>query len=152
MHIRRMTHKDLDNITEFERQIFPDPWSRRSFEFEVAGNPFSYPLVLEDQNKIIGYAVIWRIYEEFHIANLAILPDHQGKKFGKYFLEQILKNTDECKYAILEVRESNQRAIKLYENFGFRVIMKRTSYYKNGETALVMQKIFSQENHPESKR
>ena len=48
-----------------------------------------------------------------------------------------------CRYAILEVRENNIRAQKLYKNFGFRTIMKRPSYYKNGETALVMQKIFT---------
>ena len=150
MHIRRMTLEDLNDVAELEQQIFVDPWSRKSFEFEVSNNQFSFPLILEDQNKIVGYAVIWRIYEEFHIANLAILPEHQGKKFGKFFLQQILKNTDECKYAILEVRESNHKAIKLYEKFGFRVIMKRVKYYKNGETALVMQKIFNQEDNPES--
>jgi len=151
MHVRRMTLEDLNNVVELERKIFVDPWSRKSFEFEVSNNQFSFPLILEDQNKIVGYAVIWRIYEEFHIANLAILPEHQGKKFGKFFLQQILKNTDECKYAILEVRESNHKAIKLYEKFGFRVIMKRVKYYKNGETALVMQKIFNQEDKTESK-
>jgi ribosomal-protein-alanine N-acetyltransferase len=150
MHIRRMTLEDLNNVVELERKIFVDPWSRKSFEFEVSNNQFSFPLILEDQNKIVGYAVIWRIYEEFHIANLAILPEHQGKKFGKFFLQQILKNTDECKYAILEVRESNHKAIKLYEKFGFRVIMKRVKYYRNGETALVMQKIFNQEDKTES--
>jgi len=150
MHVRRMTLEDLNNVVELERKIFVDPWSRKSFEFEVSNNQFSFPLILEDQNKIVGYAVIWRIYEEFHIANLAILPEHQGKKFGKFFLQQILKNTDECKYAILEVRESNHKAIKLYEKFGFRVIMKRVKYYKNGETALVMQKIFNQEDKTES--
>lgn len=142
MQIRRMTEKDLDDIETLERQIFPNPWARSSFDFEIKHNPYSFPLILEENKEIIGYAVIWKIYEEFHIANIAIRPDYQGRKLGKYLLMEILKMADNCKYAILEVRESNVKAIQLYEKFGFKVIMKRIAYYQNGETALVMQKIF----------
>ncbi len=149
MIIRRMTEADLDTVVALETRIFPDPWTRSSFEFELTSNRYSLPLVLEDQNQLLGYAIIWRIYEEFHIANIAIHPEHQGKKLGSYFLNEILKMATGCKYALLEVRESNWRAIRLYQKFGFKVIMKRPRYYKNGETALVMQKIF--ESPPENR-
>ena len=95
----------------------------------------------------MGYAIIWRIYEEFHIANIAIHPEFQGKKLGDYFLGEILNLKGDCAYAILEVRESNKKAIQLYKKYGFRTIMKRVRYYRNGETALVMQKIF-RKNQP----
>jgi [ribosomal protein S18]-alanine N-acetyltransferase len=137
MEIRRMTREDLDTIVQLERQIFPDPWSRASFEYEIFQHPYSLPVVLVQETEIFGYAVIWKIFEEFHIANFAIRPDQQGKRFGKLFFEKIL--------ALLEVRESNLRAIQLYQKFGFRTIMKRLNYYRNGETALVMQKIFGKE-------
>jgi ribosomal-protein-alanine N-acetyltransferase len=143
MVVRRMTDKDLEAVTDLERTIFPDPWSRDSFEFDLKNNPYSVPLILEDEQKIVGYAIIWKIYEEFHIANLAIQPEKQGKKLGTYLLKEILNMHQDCAYAILEVRESNKRAIQLYKKFGFRTIMKRTRYYRNGETALVMQKIFT---------
>jgi ribosomal-protein-alanine N-acetyltransferase len=100
---------------------------------------------LLQENEIFGYAVIWKIYEEFHIANFAIRPDQQGKKFGKLFFEKILELREDADFALLEVRESNHRAIHLYQKFGFRTIMKRMNYYRNGETALVMQKIFGKE-------
>ncbi len=142
MKLRPMALTDLDIIVEVEHKVFSDPWPRQSFEFEITKNRFSIPLVLEHQNEIIGYAIIWRIYEEFHIANIAIRPEHQGKKLGKWLLEKILNMADDARYAILEVREKNARAIKLYEKFGFNTIMKRPRYYQNGENALVMQKIF----------
>jgi len=148
MQIRRMTEGDLDTIIELERQIFPDPWSKNSFEYEISQNPFGIPLILENQKKIIGYAIVWKIYEEFHIANFAIRPEYQGKKLGKHFLENLLMLRGECKFAILEVRENNKRAIRLYEKFGFKTILKRHRYYKNGETALVMQKIFIEAINP----
>jgi ribosomal-protein-alanine N-acetyltransferase len=154
MNLRRMKETDLDTVIAFEKQIFPDPWSRSSFEYEIRSNPFSIPLILEKNGEMYGYAIIWRIYEEFHIANIAIHPEKQGQKLGKQFLESIFRLKGDCAFAILEVRESNTRAIHLYEKFGFKVIMKRSRYYKNGETALVMQKIFSQEesdHHTETK-
>ncbi len=142
MEVRSMSDADLDTVVELEKQIFPDPWSRRSFEHELNNNPYALPLILEDNGKIAGYSIVWRIFEEFHIANFAIHPDRQGQKLGNYFLQKILSLKENCSYAILEVRESNYRAIRLYEKFGFRIILKRVRYYKNGETALVMQKIF----------
>jgi ribosomal-protein-alanine N-acetyltransferase len=142
MMIRQMTEQDLKEISLLEKKLFPDPWSYSSFEYELRNNPYSIPLVLTDDQKIIGYAIIWRIYEEFHIANIAIHPEYQGQKLGTQFFKEILKLRDKCAYAVLEVRESNVRAIHLYQKFGFRIIMKRVHYYKNGETALVMQKIF----------
>ena len=145
MKLRRMNESDLDEVLTLEKQLFPDPWSRSSFEYEIGGNPFSVPLVLEIEDKMYGYAIIWRIYEEFHIANFAIHPEKQGQKLGTQFLENIFQLKGDCAFAILEVRESNARAIHLYEKYGFKVIMKRARYYKNGETALVMQKIFSTE-------
>ena len=145
MEIRRMTREDLDTVVQLERQIFPDPWSRASFEYEIFQHPFSLPLVLLQGAEIFGYAVIWKIYEEYHIANFAIRPDQQGKKFGELFFEKVLELREDTDFALLEVRESNHRAIHLYQKFGFRTIMKRMNYYRNGETALVMQKIFGKE-------
>jgi len=144
MQIRRMTQEDLDQVILLEQEIFPDPWSKRSFEYEVTQNAFGIPLILESNHTIIGYAIIWRIYEEFHIANFAIKPGFQGKKIGTHFLQSILSLRGSCKFALLEVRESNLRAIGLYEKFGFKTIHKRLRYYRNGETALVMQKLFSE--------
>jgi ribosomal-protein-alanine N-acetyltransferase len=139
-----MTEEDLSIICEWEQKIFPDPWSKNSFEYEVTQNSFGIPLVLEQEERIIGYAIVWKIYEEFHIANFAIIPEYQGQKLGTHFLESLLTLRGDCKFAILEVRENNKRAIQLYEKFGFKIILKRYRYYKNGETALVMQKLFTE--------
>lgn len=140
MKIRPMEPRDLDRVAELEAQIFKDPWSRSSFEFEVKHNRFSFPVVMEKDGVLVGYAVIWKMFEELHIANIAISPEHQGHGLGEKLLQEVLKNPGICQYALLEVRESNFRAIRLYEKYGFKTIMKRIQYYKDGETALVMKK------------
>lgn len=137
--LRRMRATDLDRIMIIERQIFSDPWSKTSYQYELYGNRFSMPLVLEIDGKIAGYTVVWRIYEDFHIATFGISNDFQGQGWGRYLLKSILELTDKSSRAILEVRESNKRAITLYKSVGFSVINIRKKYYRDGENALVMQ-------------
>ena len=84
---------------------------------------------------------IWKIVDEAHVTNLSVHPDWRNKKFAHRLL---LASIDECykekiKYITLEVRVSNQKAIKLYEKFGFKSLGVRKKYYQdNNEDALIM--------------
>ncbi|RMF58310.1 MAG: ribosomal-protein-alanine N-acetyltransferase [Calditrichaeota bacterium] len=139
-NIRPMREEDLDTVLGIEEKVFLEPWSRRSYMFEIYSNRYSIPVVLEVDNQIIGHAVVWRLFEEFHIATIAIAPEHQGKGWGKFLMNALLGMSDAAEYAILEVRKSNHRAIRLYEKLGFKVTGVRHRYYQNGEDALVMRK------------
>ncbi|MGH1361965.1 MAG: ribosomal protein S18-alanine N-acetyltransferase [Calditrichia bacterium] len=141
VHIRRMTLDDLDYIMPREVELFTDPWSRRSYEFEVSRNRFSLPVVITKDHVMIGYSVIWKLYEEFHIATFAIFPEYQGQGWGSYFMTQLLNEAFDSEIALLEVRKSNHAAIALYRKFGFSTVRVRPRYYKNGEDALLMQRI-----------
>ncbi|NIV72555.1 MAG: ribosomal protein S18-alanine N-acetyltransferase [Calditrichae bacterium] len=140
--IRPMASDDLDTILEIEQQVFRDPWSRQSYQFEINSNRLSRPVVLEYMNEIIGSAVVWNIYREFHIATISISPMHQGRGWGEYFLSALLEMADNAEFAILEVRRSNTAAISLYKKFGFKQISVRLHYYRNGEDAIIMRKDF----------
>jgi putative acetyltransferase len=56
---------------------------------------------------------------------LAIHPDFQGKKVGRtiftIFLEEVARNRPDVGKVELITRESNHRAIRLYESLGFRI-------------------------------
>ena len=143
LSIEKMTLKYVDEVVEIENLLYSDPWSRKSFLYEVIANQFSTPKVLLMDKMVIGYAIVWTIFEEFHIANIAIHPDYQNQGFGTFLLSEILKEDKGLEYAILEVRESNLPAIHLYEKFGFTKISKRYRYYSNGENAIIMRKKFN---------
>ena len=138
--IRPMTMEDLDTIVALEKRIFTDPWSESSFAAELVGKKYSFPLVMELDEKIVAYAVVWHFFDELHIANIAVHPDYRRMGLGKKFMEYILEKFGDAEFAFLEVRPSNTAAVKLYQSFGFKVLSTRKHYYHDGEDALVMVK------------
>ena len=147
--IREMKFEDLDDILEIENQSFSMPWSRGSFESELLNNMALY-ICLECNDKVVAYSGIWKIYDEGHITNVAVLPSYRGLGLSKlllnYLFEECAKN--EIVRLTLEVRESNIVAIKLYEQLGFVNTGKRPRYYTNPiEDAIIMWKELENEKY-----
>lgn len=138
---RLMEEKDIDQILRIEEECFATPWSRESFENELAENKYALYIVLEEEEQVIGYCGAWLIIDEIHITNIAILPEHRGRKLGDALLRKVMEiaRTESAKRMTLEVRVSNHVAISLYRKLGFQDGGIRKSYYSdNYEDALVM--------------
>jgi ribosomal-protein-alanine N-acetyltransferase len=102
------------------------------------------PWVAEEEGRVVGYLVAWHVADELHIGNLAVAPAKQGRGIAASLLSGALASAAErgIEYAALEVRVSNERAIRLYERFGFSGIAIRKAYYEdNGENALIMLRV-----------
>jgi ribosomal-protein-alanine N-acetyltransferase len=140
LRIRRMAARDLDRVLAIEHAVFPAPWSRASFEGELRGRN-SVPWVAERDGEVVGYLISWRVADELHIGNIAVAPAVQRRGVGRRLLAHSLDDARAggAAFATLEVRVSNDRAIALYESFGFRPVAMRRRYYSDtGEDALVM--------------
>ena len=145
--IRNMRLDDLDQVIELENAIFPDPWSYSNFRHEVLVSRVSWPIVAETRHEIIGYAVPWFVEDELHLANIAVSPLYRRQGVGSMLMTVLLEEAlaRGVRRAYLEVRPSNQEAIRLYEKFGFETVGVRPRYYRNGEDALVMQRYLPQQ-------
>ncbi len=138
--VRRMNELDIDGVLAVEEQCFTTPWSRDGFVNEMK-NELSHYLVMTDGGKIIGYAGMWLIVDEAHITNVAILPEHQGKKLGEKLMKALIEHAKArgILSMTLEVRSSNQVAQGLYGKFGFAQRGVRRKYYTDTqEDALIM--------------
>ena len=89
---------------------------------------------------LLGVGCLWAILEEAHITTLAVEPSWQGKKLGLLLLAQLLQSGDRrgLTRATLEVRASNQKALSLYQLFGFKSAGLRKRYYSDGEDASIL--------------
>jgi len=148
LRIRPLTRSDLNRVVEIEHAVFSAPWSRASFEGELATGS-SAPWVAERDGVVIAYLISWVAADELHIGNIAVAPAFQREGIGRELLRYSLDDaaTRGLAHATLEVRVSNDRAIQLYEEFGFRPVAMRRGYYSDtGEDALVMMKDLNREH------
>lgn len=141
--LRPATSDDLKQILSIEVQSYPEPWKIDHFESELE-RPYTRALVLTDDETdtiVVGYIIYWIQAEGVSLLNLAVDPKWRGFGFGMKLMQAMIKEAvnEDISRIVLEVRESNQTAIALYESIGFKVTHKRKSFYSNGETALVME-------------
>ncbi|MEA3408756.1 MAG: ribosomal protein S18-alanine N-acetyltransferase [Candidatus Eisenbacteria bacterium] len=138
-----MRTSDLDRVCAIEEEIFPMPWSRASFEDELATDRCAFPWVAEKDGVVVAYLISWLVEDELHVGNIAVAPSLQGEGVGRALFAYCLGRAFErgVTRATLEVRVSNARAIALYEDHGFIPVALRKRYYSDtDEDALVMLK------------
>ena len=138
--VRPMTKDDLDAVYLIETLSFRSPWSKHSLAGELK-NRVAHYVVMEQDGEVIGYCGMWVLFEEAHITNIAIHPQHRGQGFGKQLLLAAMEHAASfgAEMMTLEVRETNHVAQNMYEKFGFLQQGFRKKYYSDtGEGALLL--------------
>jgi ribosomal-protein-alanine N-acetyltransferase len=133
-------------VLEIEHEAFSTPWTEQMFLQEVEESGFSRCYVALEKGRVVGYFVAWFLRRDVHLLNLAVAKSHQRKGIGRLTLQFLLDLAKrEYKNVIaLEVRESNEAAIRLYRTFGFTPVGVRHGYYDDdNENALVMSRSVS---------
>lgn len=142
--IRLMDLSDLDKIIKIENELFTDAWDVKNFEYELKENEFSKAFVIEKDSILIGYGILYILFERAEIAILAIDNKYQGQGYGQTLIKYMIKEAilSECETISLEVRVSNNKAINLYKKNGFENVRLIKSYYSDDyEDAYEMLKI-----------
>ena len=137
-----MTPADLDEVCNIENDAFSVPWSRNSFA-EALADESNFLLVCETFEGIAGYADTWCVLDEATVTNIAVREDFRRRGIGAALLQAALDMAKErgISAVTLEVRKSNESAIKLYNRFGFEAVGIRPGYYeKPTEDAVIMWK------------
>ena len=132
----------IDAVLAIEQASFTNPWTRVMYLAELENTGVSFCFTAKDAaGRVVGFCSFWRVLDELHINNLAVLPDVRRGGVATALLTYVL---DYCaglgaRRATLEVRRSNEAARLLYERFGFTVAGVRHGYYtKPVEDALVL--------------
>lgn len=132
----------IDAVLAIEESAFTNPWTREMYlaELDNRGVSFCF-LATTDAGQPAGFCSFWKVVDELHINNLAVLPAFRRLGVATALLTSVFAEGARlgAKRATLEVRRSNQAARQLYERFGFTVAGVRHGYYtKPVEDALVL--------------
>lgn len=128
--IRKLKPEDVFAAAELERKIFTRPWSCQGFLDAIAGERNIF-LVAEEGSEILGYCGMYCAADEGEITNVAVDASVRRQQVGKKLMERLLKEAKAAgiRTVLLEVRISNEAAIRLYEGFGFSVCGIRKGFY-----------------------
>jgi len=139
LQVRRLTYADLPQVVAIERRAFPTPWSLAMFVLELS-KPGGVCLAALEDGELSAYLICSRYDTVWHLMNVSVDPVRQRRGIASALLEALIARIDDpAAQVTLEVRRSNDGAIRLYDRFGFRSAGVRRRYYQdNGEDALIM--------------
>ncbi len=140
MEIRKMLESDLEEVNAIEQNTFSDPWSLEDFQSVLKDLNNEY-LVASSEGQVIGYCGYWGVAGEGDIYNVAVKEEHRGQRVGYLLLTELLAiaKSRGITSLTLEVRQSNEPAIRLYQSLGFEQTAIRKDFYtKPKEDAVIM--------------
>lgn len=138
---RPMRRADLSIVSAIEQQAYEFPWEPIAFRDCLTVGYCCW--VGEKAGRILSYGIVSVGAGESHILNLCVAPEAQGSGYGRRMLGKLMEVAKgyRAEMIMLEVRPTNEAAIRLYHAMGFNEIGTRKDYYpaKNGrEDALVL--------------
>lgn len=141
--VEKMSEKHIPQIAVLEKECFSQPWSENALAEELK-NENSYFLVAVN-NGVMGYIGVQEICGEAYITNVAVFEKYRKLGIGRALLREACGGAQsrKCEFITLEVRESNQPAIALYESEGFEKAGVRKNFYSSpSENGVIYTKYF----------
>lgn len=138
--VRSMRVADVPQVLAIEEATAATPWTRQMFLSEL-GRPGTIDLVAARAGEVLGYILVSRYADVWHILNVCVRADQRNQGLGGRLLDAVFARADGKPHLgfTLEVRVSNDPAIHLYERKGFIRHGVRPRYYSdNHEDALIM--------------
>src|SRR5690348_9405453 len=148
VRIRKARRSDVDRIIDIERSWrHLSHWSIDSYYRLLSDDAFTTSFVAETGNgdrhgEIVGFVIVHTASDVSEIYNIAVDAAHARLGIGRQLMSAAIDESERrnAEKVMLEVRKSNERAIKFYFDFHFKIAGERKNYYSNPiEDAFVME-------------
>jgi len=138
------TLSDLPLLTELETDLFVNERiSRRQFRYLLT-KANSIVIKAENSGTLLGYLVLLNrvTSSNLRIYSIGVAGSVRNQGIARSLLqyaEQVARSQHKSQLT-LEVCENNHPAIKLYYDIGYCLYGRKTNYYEDGCTALLLRK------------
>ena len=132
MEVRELKVEHIDMVAELEELCFAHPLSKNNLGMLLPGGIGNGFVIVDDERKrAAAYGGIICVLDEGQILNIATHPEYRRRGLGRKIMDAILSHAREkgITFITLEVRESNEAAISLYEGLGFYNVGRLKGYY-----------------------
>jgi [ribosomal protein S18]-alanine N-acetyltransferase len=144
---------DLDALAAVDRVCATHPWPAAHFQSEMDPGNRARVLAAREMDPagtatVVGFCAYRLVADEVHVHNLGVAPAQRRRGLGRLLLRMALQAAvrAEARWAMLEVRASNEAARRLYEAEGFREVAERRAYYREPvEDAVILRRGLSRD-------
>jgi ribosomal-protein-alanine N-acetyltransferase len=142
--VRPATDADVAAIAASEADnLGEDAWSPGLVAEGVAGRlPTVHYLVAECDGRVVGHAVASLVAEIAELQRIAVHAGWRRRGVAAALLDEVvvLAVGAGVDRVLLEVRENNAAALGFYASEGFVEVARRRRYYRDGSTAVVLER------------
>lgn len=140
MTIEFASQEDVINLCQLENDSFGADDFRLSTQNFLYHINKKHVLIIKMNTVIAGYLLFFTYKRGLRVYSLAVEKSLRGQQIAQHLLLHVkgLANTLNKDYVVLEVREDNEIAIKLYQKMGFVKIKYLENYYLNGVDGIKM--------------
>ena len=136
-----MTVADLDSVLAIESVSHIHPWTKGNFSDSLAAGHWAYcvrPQLADaikgsylDPEVLWAYCILFPAVDELHLLNITVSPKLRRLGIGIKMMNAIegVAAQQNMPRIILEVRPTNEAALKLYQSLGYEQIGLRKNYY-----------------------
>ena len=138
-----MRVEDVPAVLRIEQSAYPFPWTSGNFLDSLCSG-YACRVARDESGQVVGYFLLMMALDEAHLLNITVDPRLHGRGYGLALLEHATCWAREAgmRFIMLEVRPSNERALAIYERYGYGRIGVRRNYYpapdNTRENAIVM--------------
>ena len=150
--IRKFNMNDLQGVMQLNRTCLPENYTDFFFLDLYRRFPETF-FVAEQDGEVVGYIMcrvevglsglgLGGLIKKGHVVSIAVSSEHRRKGIGEALVSKAIEAMKlyNAKQSYLEVRVTNDDAIRLYKKLGFEVTRTMHGYYADGEDAHVMTK------------
>ena len=143
LKIIQLREMHLNDCVDLDQKSSNGLWSKSQWEKELT-DPKRICLGVKElqTKKLLGLCSAWLVIDELHITFIAVHPMHQRKGLGKFVLSNLIKRSKSLQTNCihLEVKENNEPAKAFYKSMGFKIVGRRSNFYRDGSDALLLNK------------
>ena len=149
-NIRRAEPSDLISVMEINLKTLPEHYSDYFYESLLSELPEAF-IIAEVAGKHVGYIMCKTEFgfsnfkklgfvKKGHVVSIAVIDEYRKKGIGNALVEESVNGVkiQKCDEFYLEVRCSNNEAVRLYEKLGLVINQQLNAYYRDGEDAYLM--------------
>lgn len=133
----------LNKCLDLDQKSLNGLWTKSQWEIELT-NPkrICLGIIEMETKKLLSLCTAWLVIDELHITFMAVHPIYQRRGLGRVLLSDLIKRSKslQTNHIYLEVKNNNEEAKAFYKSMGFKIVGKRSKFYKDGSDALILKK------------